>query len=304
MKTDGIALPLLVASHDAGGAEVLAAWLKAHFFNEALSFSEQHKVTFVLQGPAKNVYLRYFPELHYVDVPPTDLSAYNTVLTSTSGETSALERGLIKQAKAQGVYCIAALDYWKNYRLRFEHESGIILPDALWVFDPWAKALAEEAFPGLQIEQQPNAYLNAQVEAIGSVSDAKEMRVLYVCEPSYDPRYTEFDAMNLAVSWLVSTAEVPIALRLRMHPREPGNKYDAFIDACAAIAGIVRVEKSQQSLAEDLTWSSTVIGCQTAAMVVALYAGRKVYSAMPASVEEAIALPHEGIQRLSNMVDQ
>ena len=52
-----------------------------------------------------------------------------------------------------------------------------------------------------------------------------------------------------------------------------------------------------RTLAEDFAWADTVVGCDTMAMVVALAAGRRVVSAIPAG-GRPLSLPFAEIERL------
>jgi hypothetical protein len=80
-------------------------------------------------------------------------------------------------------------------------------------------------------------------------------------------------------------------LRLRTHPAEPPDKY------AAEIAEFGLELSAGRSLAQDLAWADTVVGCDTMAMAVALAAGRRVISVIPPG-GRPLSLPFEGIERM------
>jgi len=74
------------------------------------------------------------------------------------------------------------IDHWVNYKQRFEREGSIVLPNEIWVSDPYAYEIAKNLFAGISVVELPNTYLNNLVKVIPPVS--KECKnLLYVLEP-------------------------------------------------------------------------------------------------------------------------
>jgi hypothetical protein len=273
-------LRVLAVCHDAGGAELVAAWLRR----------QDARVALVLDGPARAVVERVLgPGLDVRD-PFPDFTGFDLVLCGSSGEAD-LERRAVEAARGAGVRCAVYLDHWVNYALRF----GAVLPDEVWVTDEHAARLAAEALPGVDVRIQGNPYVEdaaAEVAAIASGGDARSggERVLYVTEPTPT-------APAALAGYLELLAQAPpAALRLRRHPAEPPHKYRGEL---AAFAGRLPLSDSPGgTLAEDIAWADTVVGCDTMAMVVALYAGRRVI-AVEAPGARPLSLPFPEIERVS-----
>ena len=123
-------LKLLVAAHDAGGAEIIAAWLR-----------RGRTAQLWLDGPARGVFARRLPELAPLPDAP-DPAGFDLVLCGSSGVADH-ERVLVRAARDAGVRSVVWLDHWVNYAARFD-----VLPDELWVCDEHAARIARETVPG------------------------------------------------------------------------------------------------------------------------------------------------------------
>jgi hypothetical protein len=285
---------LLVACHDAGGAEIVSAWLRRN--------RGEHDATLLLDGPARAIFAAKLPH-----APRTDelggIECFDLVLCGSSGAAD-LERRAVRAAREAGVRSVVWLDHWTNYAARFD-----ALPDEVWVTDEHAARLAAETLAGADIHVMGNPYLEdaaAEIRALTGPRDPAGERVLYVSEPTSaaaavatgDPRgwgYDEHEALAGYLEHLARAADPPAAVRLRSHPAEPTGKYDAEL---AAFAGRLALGLSPGgTLAEDCAWADTVAGCETMAMAVALTAGRRVVCVIPPGGRPP-ALPFEGIERL------
>jgi len=153
---------ILVVSHDAGGSEVISAYVKA----------EKKKFDFIcyVAGPAKKIFQR--KKIKKIVLLPNNLpqstirkilkknSNVEALLLDTSWESS-LEIKFLKEAKKSGIRTIAFLDHWINYRERFGYPYKAWkknLPDEIWVGDKYAFNLAKKKFPGIKISLVPNPY--------------------------------------------------------------------------------------------------------------------------------------------------
>ncbi len=212
-----------------------------------------------------------------------------------SSVSSELEKRAVRAARAAGVRCAVWLDHWVNYPPRFVLDGEVVLPDELWVTDEHAERLALETVPGPPVRVRGNPYLEdaaAEIRALERPHGDGE-RILYVSEPtSVAAERATGDALGWGYEERAALrgyleACRPERVRLRTHPSEPAEKYAEF--------GLERSEG--RTLAEDIAWADTVVGCDTMAMAVALTAGKRVVSVIP-SGGRPLSLPFEGIERL------
>jgi hypothetical protein len=292
---DGLRRPLAVIAHDAGAANHIFAWLG----------DEQPALH--LAGPAHALWRARHGETPQAALAPTVAGAA-MVITGT-GWASNLEHDARRLAREQGIRSVAVIDHWTNYPARFVRDGEQVLPDEIWVSDPYASQIAQAAFPSVPVVEQPNAYLAglvAEVRAQQAPDAANDNdRVLYVLEPIRQawgdlPEPGEFAALDYFMQQRARAQVAPGAeIRLRPHPSDPPGKYDAWL----AKQGSPRIGlDTAPSLAAGLAWANVVAGCQTYAMVVALACGRTVISTIPAWAPPCV-LPQLDIIRLSRLCE-
>jgi hypothetical protein len=311
---EGIVSPLSIVAHDAGAANHIFAWLS------------DDKPTLCLEGPARALWLLSLQKTGHIPsseswlVPERDnlqspftqsglaaaISGAATVITGTGWESS-LEHDARKLARDQGIRSIAVIDHWINYADRFVRNGQEVLPDEIWVTDSYALDIAQAAFPTVNVIQQSNAYLAGLLKEVKSCQstplDQGNDRVLYVLEPIRHlwgelPELGEFLALDYFMAQLQrSGVALDAEIRLRAHPSDPPGKYDSWLNK----QGNPRVIMDRAgSLAESLTWSNVVVGCQTYAMVLALACGRTVISSIPPWAPPC-TLPQLDIRHLSRI---
>lgn len=287
-------MKFLVVCHDAGGAEVVSAWVRRH---------PEHEYQFILAGPAVRIFQgklgisEFFPDSSAVD--ETCWSGIDVVLCGTSW-ASDLERKSILAARLRRIKSIAFLDHWVNYRERFGFpnegwESG--LPDEVWCGDDESLKIAGTLFGAGRVRLEPNPYfldIDDQFQSLPCVKPEEMFDCLYVAEPIAEHMlaqhgdenflgYTEFSALANAVSFLgnnFAAVNIPVRLLLRPHPAEPAGKYTALLGSLCE-ARVAYDVSSGHSLLEDIKRSRIVIGCESMAMVIALKLGKKVYTSIP-----------------------
>jgi hypothetical protein len=291
--------PLAVVCHDAGAANLIFAWLRA-LAAERPQDAAQWRL--VLDGPAlRLLQARPVAGARVGSNLEGALQDVQAVLTGT-GWASDLEHRARAQARVQGIRSLAVLDHWVNYSMRFERNGETVLPDQLWVTDPYAAAEAQRCFPRTPVLQQPNLYLMESVRAIRPL-EAADDGILYLLEPVRAPwagaHGGEFEALDFFAEnvWRLTGAS-PFTLRLRPHPSDPAGKYDAWI---ARHAGLHAQLDDAASLPEAIARARWVVGAETFAMVVALAAGRQVVSTLPPWAHPC-HLPHPEIIQLRDLV--
>lgn len=295
---------LLLAAHDAGGGQVLFSWSRAH---------PENTYRYCLQGPALDLFARALGPLP--NIPLEELArslegkAPDLILTATSW-SSRMEMEVRALCAAKGIRTAAYLDHWVHYRERFGYPGTWLenLPDEIWCPDPESiKRCERDGFPTGRLVLAGNPYLDGLAARVAALGIAEEARTaLYVCEPvgehmlkaHGDPLrkgYDEFDAMRHFFASILRWNPPPLRVRVRLHPSEPKGKYDIFL---RDYAGSIEVQVSAGTdLLEDIARASTVAGCESMAMVVALRAGKKVHTSIPPHGEPC-ALPFAEITPL------
>lgn len=299
-------MKILIVSHDAGGAEIISAWVKANL---------QNNYIFILQGPAVAVFSR---KISKIDNQPIEkllqnLSQVEFVLTGTSWGSD-LEREVIKIALKHNVFVVAYLDHWVNYLERFLSQGKYCFPNEIWVGDEEAERLAKNVFKQIPVRLVLNQYfeeVKREFKKIAVLSRPEKYNFLYVCEPiegcaiwktgnKNDRYYTEFSALQfffdeMRQSRFITKIE---AIKLRLHPSEPREKYNSVIEnerrrfPCNIIVG------ENTSLLEDYVWADYIVGISSMALVIAAILKKDVFTCIPdgAAVAE---LPISGIRRIN-----
>ena len=294
-----LARPLTVVAHDAGAANHIFAWLG----------DEQPNLC--LAGPACGLWQARLQNIGQVPALESGLApaiaGAATVITGTGWESS-LEHDARKLARELGIYSIAVIDHWTNYLQRFIRVGEEILPDEIWVSDAHAKQLATATFPKIRITQLPNLYLENLVKDVRRLkaisSDSTCDHLLYVLEPIRQawgplPQPGEFFALDyFAENLQLILGSKALKIRLRPHPSDPPGKYDEWM---ARNVHLPLTIDTTSTLAESLAWASTVVGCQTYAMVFGLALGYSVFSSIPPWAPPCV-LPHAEIVCLSALM--
>ncbi len=312
--------PLAVVCHDAGACNLILPWLAPP------GHSPPAWQRPVMQGPAAQMFRARFG-LASAGAPgsapePRPPAAQESVLESAlafavesaldgaamllsgTGWASDLEHRARRLARQRGIFSVAVIDHWVNYPNRFERAGEVIWPDEFWVTDDQALALARQAFAGATVRCFDNLYLSAEATAAGPLPCAAA-QLLYVLEPMRSDWGRgvpgEFQALDRFVRlWAtggVAGLPTKVPLRLRPHPSDPPDKYRAWITAQRGRRLDVGLD-THATLAEAIGASAWVVGCESFALVVALAAGRRVWTSLPPWAP-ACRLPHPGIGRLA-----
>ena len=279
--------PYGVVVHDAGGANQIAAIVER----------QRSKPSWVsASGPAVKIWNEYFAGtgfqagFHWIPLS-------SAVVTGTGWSSDMEYLGRV-EANRHRVRSIAVLDHWVNYRERFIRHGRELLPDEVWVVDEYAESIAREAFPGLKIVRQPDAYSERMVSQIGPLTDSTPKRLLYLLEPMRTDwgrsEPGEFQALTyFRDSFDQLNLNSPVEITLRLHPSEQRGKYVRFLHEFFPVP--VRI--SNRTLVKDIEQCRWAAGCQTYAMSIAMSAGRTVFCTLPPWAP-ACQLPHRGIVQI------
>lgn len=267
--------PLALVCHDAGAANLIFAWVRAAVEPGNLDWRV------FAQGPALRLWEQGgVPGVCLCASLDEALDGTATVVSGT-GWASDLEHEARKAAQARGLLSLGVIDHWVNYPARFVRHGETVWPDRFVVTDEHAEREAQRCFPDQTVLRYLNLYLQEQVAAIAPCAQASE--ILYVLEPLRGD-WTgetpgEFQALDFFIRHLdCITAEQNCPIRLRPHPSDPPGKYADWI---AMQKGRDIALDTRVSLAEAISHARWVVGAETFAMVVALAAGRRVFSTLP-----------------------
>jgi hypothetical protein len=270
-----------VASHDAGGAVVLAAYLY------------MHNIDFVacLSGASTEIFGRFFKQHENL----LDISKLNfdTLITSTSGE-SEHELQFVKIAKLSGIRTISILDHWVNYPKRFLRNGDYILPDEIWVTDSEAYKIANSVFKDVKVKQIENPYKTFLQTRYLPLSKYSRSNILYCTEPikNFDNHlqnvqigdYDEFIALESILQKLMEI-KYNLNVVIKLHPTEAECKYTYLLKKFDDLNILISTE---QDLLSELVRASVVIGCNTMALVVANWLHIPVVNSIPNGCGESV----------------
>lgn len=228
------------------------------------------------------------------------------IVTGTSFKPIGLEVKFIYLARKLKIPCMAVLDFWLNYSLRFSDEAGDLkyVPDKIAIMDEMAYSeMIEEGFHPdiLIITGQPafdalagykSNFNNEKYQKIRNDYNihANELFVVFVSQPfsrlygedESNPHffgYTEKTVLNnliIVLDQISQECKKDIALIVRPHPREKLDDYDKMA------SNNIRIILSNDGNPKDIMMTSDlVIGMNTELLVEACYLGCIVVSLQP-----------------------
>jgi len=297
---------ILIVSHDAGGAEILSAWVAQH--------SEYHYF-YLLSGPAISIFSsRIDVMVNYSEKELIRLVLkVNFVLTSTSW-SSDLEKKAIQCAKKNKVDVVSYLDHWIHYKERFNMRGCSILPDEIWVGDFYAEKIAKNVFPHKIVRYQENLYfkeISEKVKKYSCKKSANGLSLLFLTQPidvssnyfdfsNQENVFTDLDIFNLfkyCIKILIRKKKIN-KLIVRVHPSDDPKRYQAWLQELNDMAIHISHEKD---LLKDCIYSDLVVGSFSMAMVIALLAKRPVFSCLPDGIHHG--LPYQSITSFKDYVE-
>jgi hypothetical protein len=295
------ASPVAVVAHDAGGAEVISSYVRRRGLD----------CRFALQGPACAVFERKLGTFQNQAVAAA-LEGSASLLCGTSWQSD-LELQAIEMARAAGKPSAAWLDHWVHYRERFARAGTLCLPDQVWVSDDIALGLARKHLPELPMRMLENPYfaeIKAELAGATPVYPAlpAALTILYVCEPVREAAsrqfgnalhwgYTEEQALQYFLDNLDALRTSVGRIIIRPHPSEAAGKYRDVVAEYALPLTFSRGD----ALSAEIVSSDCVAGCGSMAMVIGLFAGKRVLCSIPPG-GAACPLPQPGIELLQNLV--
>ena len=304
---------ILVVCHDAGGAEIISAYIKRH--------SADYNFVCIVAGPAEKIFKRKKLAKYIISTKKSPIRLLSQiknlqmVLTGT-GWASSLELDFVKAARKKGIKTVSYLDHWTFYRERFGYPRRTWknnLPDEIWVGDKYAYKLAKRFFKKIIIKFIPNLYFKEIRDNYKRMRVTKKPRIaeniLFVSEPissrlNYlkdrnNISFTEFDILKEMLNFF-SREKLNRRIIIRYHPAEKIDKYDNFL---SEYVGQLEIEKSSnQDILQDIIRAKIVIGINSMALVIAHLCGKKTISLL-LNGKKNYSLPIEEIIRVKRIKD-
>jgi len=297
---------VFVLAHDAGGAEILAAFIRKNK-------KRKHFIVYA-GGPAravfKRVHIPYRLEPKRAELRKVIEKHRGALALLGTGGPRDIELAALKEAKRQGMKTVAYIDSWTRYRERFvdswkSYRERFVypvrgwqknLPDEIWVGDIHALALAKRYFTAARIRFVPNQYFAtiANLYRSRALKTSRSKSILYM---SAAGRLSE----KLLGDFLAecSRRKVAFIVRVRMHPEDRRVRYERIIRLHGQG---VRVELSREKdIINDLLRARVVVGPETNALVPAFFAGIRTIRIMPKG--ENPFLPFQGIIKVKSAKD-
>ncbi len=295
---------ILVIAYDAGGAEIIAAYLKAKM--------KQSKYVAYVGGPAAGIFER--ENIAFNPLPHTrtgirymitnQCSSVSFVLLGIGWKTK-IELTALEEAKRSKLRTVVYMDSWSFYCKKHGEEAGHRhyfgypekgwrnnLPDELWVGDRYALAIEKKYFPDTRIKVVPNEYFKKIIA---------EYRLRQTGTPRYEVLFVgshgddSFSVFS-EIAKQLSTRTQPPSILLRLHPAESSIRYRAVINKYAVMSIVLSEETD---LLRDLARAHAVVGTVTVAMVAALLIKKKTISI--ATKGRKIFIPYPGLVKVTSV---
>lgn len=257
---------VLVVAHDAGGAAIIASYLKTQKGNALFH-------AFVA-GPARSIFKR---EGVRASNAPEKSAAWRKiirahtdasyVLIAAPGWMTRTEMNALEAAKREGLKTVVYMDSWGDEKRRFGYpkkgwEAG--LPSEFWAGDKYELAILKKTFPRVPAHLMRNQYFQGIKRRYRARKKKTADSILFMSDavPGCETVLNEF------LACLPQDSRVLI----RFHPADKRARYDKVIKKYPNL----RITKSdKKDIVEDLTKARAVVGLETAAMATALIVGKR-----------------------------
>lgn len=227
----------------------------------------------------------------------------NLVLTGTSTPGNTIDRVSIAAAQEMRIPSLAILDYWGNYRARFEDIHGNplgCLPDRISVMNKTAeKEMIAEGIPASRIsvsgsprfeniiDRRDNKNSQRRIIARQHGLDPAKPWILFLSQPyravfggeEGARRKTGYTEMDAARCLMDSIKEIDAQLLVRLHPREEESNRHVFENTPCAFV--------QNAEINDLLSACNIVtGMSTVALIDAYLMKKPVISIQPDQTNE------------------
>ena len=280
---------IVVIAHDAGAAEVLAAYVRKH--------ADRSRFVSYVAGPAARIWRREHLSFFRISSSPVRIRRLvrehkdASLMLMGTGWMTHIESDALAEAKKQHIRTAVYLESWSRYRERFGYPHAgwrKKLPDEIWVGDKYAEKISLRQFPkSVKVRFVPNEYFATTVRKYRTQHSRKKPDSILFLSSIDNATQPVFVALLRSMEQKRGSR-----VRIRFHPADDRTRFDGIIKRYQRVT----VEKSHdQDITKDLLRASIVIGTETTAMAVAALAGIQVVSLLPMGVRST--LPFSGIIR-------
>ena len=255
---------ILIVSHDAGGAEIISAYIKK--FNL--------KCDYFLKGPAVKIFKMKIPKIKILKNINKIFNKYNLIICGSSLNNN-FEFNIIKKSKLKKIHVICFIDHWVNYIDRFRRNFKIILPDEIIVGDIDAIKIARKVFKNIKISYCKNFYFESFKKKNKKIR--KNLNILYVSSNMNSFKNKEISDKKILENVIYkitknSKFKKIKKLIIRKHPSESFSKFNFIKNVKLKF----KIEIDDNFLLKDtLNKTDVIIGYDSMALVVGKLYGLK-----------------------------
>ena len=265
-----------------------------------LAQSNSNQYLYCLEGSAVKVFSDNGIKVEMIPLPKL-IEKSNEILVGRCWESN-LGLIAIKAAKQKSIKVSVTLDHWNFSEQEFDLGGEIILPDQFIVFDQFAYLEAKRIFPYVNVVCYPNLYLNkmkSNFENLKLNFVPQNNQILYLAEPidSHNKlnsifkrdevtNFSELEAFKFFLANIDKICQNIESIKVRPHPSQNVN---SIIQKFKEIDHRIEVSEEKE-LIKDLFNSQYIVGCQTYALVVALFCGKKTFSSMPLNLAISVGV--------------
>ncbi len=295
-----------VVGNDAGGAELLCAFIKKY-----LTQASWH-IFSLPSSPMDKIAQREGLHVSYIGDIKTQLYTLNfDALLFATGWQEKPEREFVKYAKIHHIPSFTFLDHWSNYRERFEYPKEgweENLPNFTVVHDEKALSLAKE-FKLPHPLAIPNFYLKNLIATTPKQTELSTL--LFLGEPTDKVAKTHYNDENYwgftqysALSMICDNFEKfhCDSLSIRLHPSERASGYKKVLKKYPHIKSRIN-DASIFELNAQLMQAKMIIGFDTMALYIAAHLAKALVSFLPSQNREFLLPlpPSHQIRNLSQL---
>lgn len=282
---------VLVVVHDAGGAEVIGAYIKRN--------SKHERFAVYGAGPARQVFRRLLVPLKSVEASARELAMLmqrhagaRYTLVAAPGWMTKMEINALEAAKRAGLRTVVYMDSWVDERTRFGYPRKgwqKRLPDEFWAGDRYEFTKLKKQFPRIPVRFVPNQYFKDEVRRFRGMKrkDSLTNEILFMSDV-----YKNRDRSRILFSELLRTLAgcgYDLRIRIRFHPADRRGKYNELI---RRFKSRIRVKKSSgKDILQDIARARVVVGVETVALAIAVLCGVPTISLVGQKARPTLPFP-------------
>ncbi len=296
----------VVIANDAGGSELLCAFIKRYFSNASWYIFTLANSPMQTIAQREGLHVRYIEDVN----AQLEVLHFDALLFAT-GWQERPEHQFIEFTKKNHIPSFAFLDHWSNYRERFGYPKegwGKNLPDFTVLHDEKALKLAKE----LKLPHplaMPNFYLK---NLINSMQRQKQLStLLFLGEPTNTVAKAHYNDENYWGFTQYSALEIICdnfekfecdSLSIRLHPSEKASGYKKILKKYPHIKSRIN-DACVFQLNSQLMQAKMIIGFDTMALYIAAHLGKSLVSFLPSQKRDFLLPlpPSHQIRHLSQL---